>query len=461
MPGIPAAHSRHPRRRMPVAHETTAHLLRFSGVRPPFASAPANATMLTMLTIEPFRALRYATTDPADAARLTSPAYDLIDPMARARLEESDPHNIVRLILPRRRPGRAGNGYADAADTLQSWRATGILRPDRTPAVYVYEMSDGDGVTTGVIATVPVVDPSDGAILPHEDTAEVIVQDRLELLRATQSNLEPVVVAYDPMPGSDPYGPITASAPLLDLAGADGVRHRLWRVDEPTAIAALQDAVRGRPAVIADGHHRYASYLLHRDEHRVRGIDTGPWERALAYLVPTTPGGLRVRAIHRVVPGLRLGTALEAARRAFRVRPVDADASSAEDLLATAGPGTFLLTDGTTWFVLDQADAALAAAAVGEDHSPAWRALDVALAHRLLIEDLWHIQPDPEHVVVAHDANLAVRLASEGGVALLLRPTPADRVLQVAASGDLMPRKSTLFVPKPRTGLVLRSYADD
>ncbi len=49
---------------------------------------------------------------------------------------------------------------------------------------------------------------------------------------------------------------------------------------------------------------------------------------------------------------------------------------------------------------------------------------------------------------------------SSRGVALLLRAaSPAD-VAAVARAGARMPRKSTLFVPKPRTGLVLRPHGD-
>ena len=59
-------------------------------------------------------------------------------------------------------------------------------------------------------------------------------------------------------------------------------------------------------------------------------------------------------------------------------------------------------------------------------------------------------------MLVAHDLEQALRRPQErAGVAVLLRaPSPAD-VAAVARAGARMPRKSTLFVPKPRTGLVL------
>ena len=60
-----------------------------------------------------------------------------------------------------------------------------------------------------------------------------------------------------------------------------------------------------------------------------------------------------------------------------------------------------------------------------------------------------------------HDAGAAVRAARRGhGVAVLLRPVDVSDVLALAAEGERMPRKSTSFGPKPRTGLVLRLLDD-
>jgi hypothetical protein len=90
----------------------------------------------------------------------------------------------------------------------------------------------------------------------------------------------------------------------------------------------------------------------------------------------------------------------------------------------------------------------------------AWRGLDVVLAHHGLFGGLWARPDDPRSVLVAHDVAEALRLARErAGLAVLLHsPSPSD-VAAVARAGARMPRKSTLFVPKPRTGLVLRPHA--
>jgi uncharacterized protein (DUF1015 family) len=65
-------------------------------------------------------------------------------------------------------------------------------------------------------------------------------------------------------------------------------------------------------------------------------------------------------------------------------------------------------------------------------------------------------------LVVHHDPLAAVRLARQhGGTAVLLRPLPAEDILAVASAGERVPRKSTSFGPKPRTGLVIRPFTPD
>jgi hypothetical protein len=153
-----------------------------------------------------------------------------------------------------------------------------------------------------------------------------------------------------------------------------------------------------------------------------------------------------------------------AAERGFRVRdvaPVDGSVlATAQRWTDQDGGPAFLLTDGARTVELSGPSPAMRAAVPAEAPA-AWRGLDVVLAHAALFTGLWGRSDDPSSVLVAHDAEEALRLADErAGVAVLLRsPSPAD-VAAVARAGARMPRKSTLFVPKPRTGLVLRPHGD-
>lgn len=427
-----------------------------SAREPPLPGSPESPP--PDLAVSPFRAVRYTTPDRSALARLTSPAYDLVDAASRTALERADPYNVVRLILPRADARTGDDAYACAARTLADWRAAGVLAADDTPALYRYEMADGATVTRGLVATVELRPPAEGVILPHEDTMGGPVADRLHLLEATQANLEPIVLVHE---GDDPAAGLDLGDPVARLRADDAVEHTVWPIVDGPEIAAITAALAPRTAVIADGHHRYASYLSHQRRRRQAGAGAGPWDRALVYLVALGSHGLRTQAIHRLLPTLGLHDALPAAARAFQVTPVEVPAAGPAYLVAGLRAGRFLLTDGRSWHLLHDPAAGAARAALGTTHSADWHALDVALAHCLLIRDLWELADDERSVRFGYDLNATLDAVRRGGTALLLAPTPAASVLAVARQGERMPRKSTLFVPKPRTGLLLRCYADE
>jgi uncharacterized protein (DUF1015 family) len=302
------------------------------------------------------------------------------------------------------------------------------------------------------------------AVLPHEDTYPLAVEGRRALLAATQTDLEPIVLAHDPEPEVARLSDLARQgASALELQDSDGVRHRLWRVTDRSLLARLTEALRRTGAVIADGHHRFAAA---RANSRTQPAPPGS-DAVLALVTPMGPGGLRVAPIHRVVPDLDLDAALTAAARGFRLTEVPLSGADPAELTAAVrrwlqipGRAGFLVTDGRRLVELtDPTDAVLAT--VPPEAPPAWRGLDVVLAHHGLLDHLWHRRDDPASVLIAHSVEDAVRAATDrAGVALLLRaPSPAD-VAAVARAGARMPRKSTLFVPKPRTGLVLRPLTD-
>ncbi|CCH88616.1 conserved protein of unknown function, putative Hemopexin/matrixin domain [Modestobacter italicus] len=441
----------------------------------PSTSADAPPPDATGLDVRPFRALTYREHDPEHLARVSSPAYDLVTAAGRDRLAAADPHNIVRLILPHvdpvpgqdtSRPARDGRSADAAARTLHRWLADGVLQQDDGPALWRYEMAGPDGaVTTGWLGAVTLPPPGSAAVLPHEDTFAPAVAGRTALLAATHTDLEPIVLAHDPDPEVAELTRLTGTGtPSLQVADPDGVVHRLWRVADPATVDRLTRALAGTRSVIADGHHRFAAAREHLATARGADEADSGHGRVLALLTPMGPGGLRLHAIHRVVPDLSLTDALAAAGHGFRVREV---APAGEDLRATAqewteqaGGPAFLVTDGARLAELSGPSPEMTAAVPAEAPA-AWRGLDVVLAHAALLTGLWGRSDDPSSVLVAHDVDEALRLADErAGVAVLLRsPSPSD-VAAVARAGARMPRKSTLFVPKPRTGLVLRPHGD-
>ncbi|MFF4872421.1 DUF1015 family protein [Streptomyces sp. NPDC000961] len=414
------------------------------------------------LRLAPFRGLRYVPERVGSLAAVTSPPYDVVvRPDGLHHLESADPHNIVRLILPQ--AVTAGTRHRKAAVTLDRWLADGVLAPDPSPALYVYEQR-GDGILQrGIIGALELSAPEAGIVLPHEDVMPHVVEDRAALMRTTAANLEPLLLTYVGEDGGGADAVIercAAREPLLATTTEDGFSHRLWAVTDPAEQAAVASDLGRHQALIADGHHRWATYLRLREEH----VSPGPWNYGLVLLVDTARYPLRVRAIHRLLNRLPVADALTAVEGAFRVRRVDGALPEALEALATATAdgNAFLLAGDGAFHLLDRPDPALLARTIRTDRPGAWRTLDATVLHSTLLEHVWHVPDAPEDIAYIHDTEAAVAQAERrGGTAVLMHPVREEVVRDLARQGVTMPRKSTSFGPKPATGLVLRSLALD
>jgi uncharacterized protein (DUF1015 family) len=384
----------------------------------------------------------------------------VVRPDGLHHLEAADPHNIVRLILPQAATPSARN--EQAADTLRRWLSEGVLTTDPEPGLYVYEQRDGDGMLQrGIIGALRVSDPAEQVVLPHEDVMPHIVADRAALMRATSANLEPLLLTYrgdDATAATAELIERTAEQPpLLATTTEDGFHHRLWSVTSPEDLAAIQTGLGRHQALIADGHHRWATYRRLRTEHP----SPSPWDHGLVLLIDTARYPLRVRAIHRLLHDLPVGEAVAALEGRFRVRRLEVPLLEALDALAdAAGTGNvFLLAGDGAFHLVDQPDPGLLAHTIPADRPEAWRTLDATVLHATLLEHVWRIPEDsPAHIAYIHDTAATVEKAErDGGTAVLMHPVREEVVRDLARQGVTMPRKSTSFGPKPATGLVLRA----
>ncbi len=411
------------------------------------------------LSLQPFRAVRPAV-GPARLGRLLCPPYDVIDAAGRAGLLAADPDNAVGLVLPEAPPGQ--DRYRQAADRLSAGVASGLYAVDERPALYVYEMAEAGGaITRGLLGAVELRDPGDGVILPHENTMAGPVADRLALMEATEANLEPIYLAYD---GGGAASKAVSDAdqepPVAHAQTPDGVSHRLWALTDPRLHADVATDLAARRALIADGHHRYATYLQLQQILRGRG-GAGPWDRGLTLLVDTSSFGPAVHAIHRVLNGVGLQQVLDRCAGRGTLTPVPTPEEGLTRAGAVRGFAAVLCAEGRS-FLLADPDGEFAAAGAEAGTLPALADLDVTVLHRGLVGAVLGLADSEEQLGYAHSVSEAIEAAERsGGTAVLLRPTPVAAVVAVAAEGGRMPRKSTLFTPKPASGLVMRRFVDE
>lgn len=414
------------------------------------------------LDLIPFRGVRYVPEQVGSLAAVTSPPYDVVvRPDGLLHLESADPHNIVRLILPQATTPEARN--QQAAETLRAWLTQGILAPDPEPSLYIYEQRDGSILQRGVIGALRLSEADEGIVLPHEGVMTHVVEDRAALMRATSANLEPLLLTYrsngDATGATAVIERTVTKEPLLSTTTEDGFSHRLWAVTDPADLAEIQSDLARHQALIADGHHRWATYLRLRSEHP----SSSPWDYGLVLLVDTARYPLRVRSIHRYLHRLPVSDALAALAGSFRVRTVEGPLPHALEALADAAAegNAFLLVGDGAFHLIDRPDPDLLARTIPADPPEAWRTLDATVLHSTLLDHIWQIPDAPEHIAYIHDTGATVEKAErDGGTAVLMHPVREEVVRDLARQGVTMPRKSTSFGPKPASGLVLRSLTD-
>jgi uncharacterized protein (DUF1015 family) len=337
--------------------------------------------------VSPFRALRYDESVAGPLDQLVAPPYDVIEDDDREFLVHNNEYNIVQLTLP----GFAARAGAD----LRAWREKGVLVEDE-PALWwlVQDYLDIDqrpATRAGIAGSIDVTPYSEGKVLPHEATREHVKAERLEILRATRTQLEPIFLIYDAdVPVEAPEGD-----PEIDVQES-GVRNRLWRLP-PEAVEI--DA----PFVIADGHHRYETAVAFREEEPTA-------THTFAVLVSARDPGLQIHPTHRVA------------------------------LQAGAPPFGFMTS---TWDMDD-----LAMYTEGNFHRI--ETDDELDAREVATYDLEGVSYTPDAM-----AAVQVVDDLQAAYAFLLRPPTVGQVLEFAERGEAMPAKSTFFSPKLASGLLL------
>ena len=436
-----------------------------------------------MAEIFPFRALRYS---PArvELARVVTQPYDKITPAMQESYYSASPYNLVRIILGKSDPGDGdgNNVYTRAADYLNSWRSQGILAQDSTPSIYVYSQrftvpgTNQQAERRGFIAAGRLYDYSEGVVFRHEQTLAKPKSDRLNLLRATRAHFGQIFMLYSDAAQHIDSLLMPQSSPAFCVRDEYDVQHQLWPVADSAIIAKLQQLMRDKKLIIADGHHRYETALNYRNERRSGQTKEGslaPYDSVMMTFINMDAPGLAILPTHRVISGLsspKAAKLLSGAAPFFAISELKLqNLDQALQQLREAGrTGTaFLLATRSSLHLLTARSEKIADAL---NHlSPRQRQLDVTILHKLLLEKILGLSEESirnqENISYYRDATEAIsRVSPSSGqptadFAFLLNPVRIEQMRDVALAGEVMPQKSTDFYPKLLSGLTI--YALD
>lgn len=423
-----------------------------------------------MATVKAFPALRF--TDKAgDISKNVCPPYDIISASEREEYIKESENNIIRLELP-----VGENAYADAGELYKKWRKDGIVAPDETDGIYVYEEEfTAYGETKkikGIFARVKLCEFSENVVLPHEETLSKAKTDRFNLMSATFCNFSPIYSMYTDAEKviSGKVADLTSGKADIEFTAGDGVIQRIWKIEKGAETDFIEKAFENKQLFIADGHHRYETGLNFKKKLIEDGIITDENHAGnyiMMMLIDMENDGLVVFPTHRMVKGLENfndAKALEKISEYFDVSDIKkADVEST--LMGLTHKKAYVMCRGNDKYSLlvlkDTPEVWVALDELNPGKSDAYKGLDVTVLHSLILEKLFGI----DKVNMANQINLrytrdfeeacAAADSDEYNCSFILNSTKVSEIKDVALAGEKMPQKSTYFYPKLITGLVM------
>jgi uncharacterized protein (DUF1015 family) len=442
-----------------------------------------------MATVMPLKGILYNPEKIPDSSKVTTPPYDVISPDEQAAFYERHPNNAIRLILNQAETTDTDrdNPHIRSAGYFRKWISEGILKQDQQVALYLKAITyvhEKKAITRyGLIARVGIEPFEKRIILPHEKTFSKVRSERLELMKATHCNYCPIFSLYpdDGAVLTTLEQAVDLSAPIVDFEDDQGHRHRLWRIVDPAIHRGVAEAMKDKRLYIADGHHRYETaldYKKHLQDTNPGFSDSHPANFVLMYLCSMSDPGLIILPAHRLLKAVsaeEMRQAIKASCTYFEVTeypytPDDrqqVEQTFLADLNASAQRQSIgIYAHRQPIFYLLTLRAGVMVELFGDKLDASLRLLDVTVLTRLVFMKIMGFDQtrlDNEQLIgYASTAEKALQSIDTGtyDVAFILNPTRIEQVQEVAQKGLIMPRKSTYFYPKVKSGLVMNTLVE-
>jgi uncharacterized protein (DUF1015 family) len=422
-----------------------------------------------MAQINPFRSLLY-NQKKVDLKKVIMPPYDIIKENEVGTYYKRAPFNIIRVDkgIAEENDGDRNNRYTRAADLLDEWIMDGVLLPDREASFYAHTQEyrlpgGGKKEMTGFFAAVKLEEFDRKIVLPHERTHSGPKKDRLELIRATHANTSPILSLYFDKTKKihTMLKKTMRTKPFIDVMGDDSLRSRMWKITSKGEIKKIKGFFNGKQLFIADGHHRYETAINFRDEMRQKlGISKTPYDNIMMCLISMEHSGISILPTHRIFADFKgFDPFSPEVVQFFKVKK----AASAEALKKAMMKKTAVKKIGLVlpngFFILELKLKAYLAGLPKKGHIRQYYLLSVSILHTLLFENILGIKEQEILTGIGYtqDIDEALKLGkkSKRSAAFLLEPSTIEEVKAMSLHGEVMPQKSTYFLPKLSTGFLI------
>lgn len=427
-----------------------------------------------MVEIIPFNGYVYNKEKINDINSVMSPPYDIISEDMQDDLYNKSPYNFVRLILGKqsKKDNEKDNRYTRAKDLFEKWINESIIIKHEKPAIYGYKIKckiKGQIKTMSGFFTLLKLDPEYKTVKAHERTLSKPKADRLNLMRACNANLEPIYLLYiDKEDKIRKKIDQSNAKPIFDIRGYDTFNHKLWKIEDKNIISFVQDQLEYKDLFIADGHHRYQTAVNYANEMREKTgnkQENAPFNYRMVILSNLFDEGLSIFPTHRLVKksDINVEKTIEKLKELFFIKEKAIDnkkdiTKKIKDDLETTNEHKFALYMKDRYYILTLKDEKTMDK-FAKDKSKTWRTLDVSILHKIIFENYMGISQEnlEDHIKYTREDEGAIESVDKGkfDFSFLMNPTKIEELKSVAEAGEHMPQKSTYFLPKMLSGLVI------
>ncbi len=410
-----------------------------------------------MVVIKPFRGLRPV---PDKAPQVASPPYDVLSSEEARRMAKENRYSFLHVVkpeidLPPDTDPYSDTVYETAAKNIKWLRDENVLIQDDSDCYYLYQLQMNDHIQTGLVAVASVQDYDENRIKKHELTRPVKEDDRTKHIITSRAQTGPVFCIYKSNPELRMiFGQVMTEEPDVSFVGDDGVKHRLWKIDDKNKVEKITEVFGKFPEIyIADGHHRSAAGSRAAKEFRKMNPNHTGTEEYNYFLTVVFPDDeMKILPYNRVIKdlnGIPDEQFMDRLAELFQIETIP-DISEAEP----DKPYSYAMYMNGAWRRLTYSQT--------PDTSDPVEALDVQVLAKNVLDPILGIgdpRTDPRINFVGGIRGLEElkKLVDSGKwkVAFALYPTKVDQLLKVADANKVMPPKSTWFEPKLRSGMVV------
>lgn len=413
-----------------------------------------------MTNIRPFKAFR-PIGEKAD--KIAALPYDVYSRQEAVSIVKENPLSFLGIDRAETSFGSEVDTYADvvydkAKELLELRISEGDLVQDTTDCYYLYELTMNGRSQMGIVGCASIDDYLNGVIKKHENTREDKEADRIRHVDTCDAQTGPIFLSYRELDALRILKQewVAAHEAEVNILFEDGVRHRIWKIDEPEFISKMKSAFERLNAIyIADGHHRCASAAkvgLSRRQDNPKYTGEEEYNYFLAVLFPDEE--LYIMDYNRVVKDLNGYTVEEFLAKVSECFEVTCIGTNP---VKPAAKGQFGMYLEGNWYVLTAKE---------EIKSPdPVKGLDVSVLQDYLLSPILGIgDPKTDKRIgfvggIRGLEELERRATTDMKVAFSMYPTSIAELFEVADAGLLMPPKSTWFEPKLRSGFFIHKLS--